>query len=61
MNDRSDGMEKNIDSLPIQLDTMFILMIIRGVIDGNREMHIRSPPPTPSFFSFSKGGKKSAK
>lgn len=61
MNDSCDGMEKNIDSLPVQLGTTFIPMIIRIVIDGNWKMLIRSTLPTPSFYSFFKGENKSAK
>lgn len=55
-------MEKTTDSIPIQLDTRFILIIIKRVIDVNIEMLTTSNTPAPlQFFLLSKGQKTSTK
>lgn len=51
MSDRSVGMETTTNSLSIQLDTRFVMMIM------GTEKSSLGTPPTPAFFSFSKGQK----
>lgn len=51
-----------INSILIQVDTRFAMMLIAKAIDGNREklkvlfVFVRSAPPTPDFSNFPKIG-----